>query len=219
MTPGLIPYIGGQIKSRRSDRGAPAAGDLIHLYKQIAFRGPDILAAIESLPISRRLFADFLRADPLYLSPVWRAARTYYLLAYSFGAKGETFNGDHSRPLRSINRADLEAFRSRTARVIWESMDAFTLIERYDSPETAFYVDPPYLGKDWYRQKFGGAKRHAALRDQLAGCKGRWLLSHHDTPEIRALYQSFRTIKLPVRYAIATGKKRPVNELLIANYP
>ncbi len=249
LTPGLIPYMGGKSKHAgriasllpphhcyvepfagglavlRAKAPSPIEivndldGELIHFYKQAAFRGAEVLAAIEILPLSRRLFVEFLRADPLYLSPIWRAARTYYLLAHSFAGKAGTFSVHPAKMPHRFRRDVLEAFRARTSRVVWESMDALALIERYDSPTTAFYVDPPYLGKDWYAQKFGGATRHAALRDQLAACRGRWLLSHHDTPAIRTLYQGFHLITLPVRYAIATGAKRPVKELLIANYP
>lgn len=250
MTPGLIPYVGGKsnVAGRIAAllpphhcyvepfagglavlrAKAPAAveivndldGELIHLFKTVAFRVDEFLAAIESLPLSRRLFADWLKADPTYMSPIWRAARTYYLLSYSWGAKGEHFGPHCTQPFRRLSRSALEAFRARTARVIWESMDAAALIERYDSAETCFYLDPPYLGRDWYAQSFGGAARHTRLRDQLGRCRGRWLLSHTDHPAIRELYARFHIAKLAIPYAYdhSRRKKRPTQELLISNY-
>lgn len=192
--------------------------ELIHLYKMVKFRLGEFLDGVDRIPISRELFEDWLHQDPTYLNDVYRAVRKLYIIRLSFGAQAETFGVDPSAPRRLDVRLWIEQWWERTCRVTFECLDAVHFIARYDRPDTFFYIDPPYLGKDWYTQKFGGAERHTALRDQLAVCRGTWLFSHHDTPEIRALYRAFNIAKLPVPYSIAKGIKQVSKELIISNY-
>jgi len=192
--------------------------ELIHLYKMVKFRLGEFLEGVERIPISRELFEDWLHQDPTYLNDIYRAVRKLYVIRLSFGAQAETFGVDKTAPRRLSVKAWIEDFWQRTCLITFECLDAIHFIQRYDGPDTFFYLDPPYLGKDWYAQKFGGADRHQHLRDQLAACRGKWLMSHHDTPEIRALYQPFEIRRLPITYSIAKGQKQVVNELIITNY-
>ncbi len=245
---GLVPYLGGksQVAARLIELFPPhrcyaevfAGGlsvllakprspvevvndfdsELIHLYKMVKFRLGEFLDGIERIPISWELFEDWLHQDPTYLNDVYRAVRKFYLLRLSFGAKAETFGVDKTGPRRLSVLTWIDEFWERTSRVTFECLDARHFIQRYDAPETFFYVDPPYIGKDWYAQCFGGIERHKQLRDQLAACRGKWLMSHHDIGDVRALYKGFTIRRIPIRYSIATGTKQSMNELLISNY-
>jgi hypothetical protein len=44
-------------------------------------------------------------------------------------------------------------------------------------------------------------------------------VSINDVPEIRALFKGFNIKVVPTKYSLSSGKVKPVNELLIANYP
>jgi DNA adenine methylase len=69
-----------------------------------------------------------------------------------------------------------------------ENMDCIDLIKKYDSPDTFFYVDPPYFKKEYlYTAEFPGEK-HLELADTLKAAKGRWLLSYYDFPELEEWY-------------------------------
>lgn len=53
-------------------------------------------------------------------------------------------------------------------------------------------VDPPYYKSEYvYEAEFGWAQ-HVLLRDTLANCKGKWLVSQSDFPEVREDYHSLR---------------------------
>jgi len=65
----------------------------------------------------------------------------------------------------------------------FECLDFQDLIEKYDSSETLFYVDPPYKSteKNYYRgtDHFGEAG-HARLAKVLKNIKGKFILSYYD---------------------------------------
>lgn len=77
----------------------------------------------------------------------------------------------------------LPAIHDRLTRVQIENAPALTIIERYDTPETLFYCDPPY---PLDTRKAGGYKHemtvedHAALVAALLKIKGKAALSCYD---------------------------------------
>jgi len=117
-------------------------------------------------------------------------------------------------------------------RVQIEHADALKVIETYDTPETFFYLDPPYMAAT---RKDGGYKHeltdtdHAALVDRLKAVRGKVLLSGYPN----ALYDGLgwkRTDWQTACYAagrtrgsglLGTGSamaKQPRTECVWANY-
>ena len=69
-----------------------------------------------------------------------------------------------------------------------ENLDCIDLIKKWDSPDTFFYVDPPYFKKEYlYTHEFPREK-HEELADTLKSCQGRWCLSYYDFDELREWY-------------------------------
>lgn len=67
-----------------------------------------------------------------------------------------------------------------------ECADALKYIRRWDSPQTLFYVDPPYPGSE--NGHYGGYTQQdfEALCDVLDNVHGSFLLSCYDNPAARA---------------------------------
>ena len=112
----------------------------------------------------------------------------------------------------------------RLAKVTIEHLDACACIERYDRPETLFYVDPPYYHlTQGYAAKFSDAD-FTRLRDCLAKIKGRFLLSLNDDPTIRQLFRAFRLEGVSLTYSSGNARSgrstrsKIRRELLIRNY-
>ena len=61
-------------------------------------------------------------------------------------------------------------------------------IPHYDREDAFFYLDPPYFSSEYVYDVGFGWEQHVLMRDILAGCKGRFLLSQSDFPEVRELY-------------------------------
>ncbi len=96
----------------------------------------------------------------------------------------------------------LDAWRWRLMRVQIDCVDALKCIRYWDSPETVFYLDPPYVlgtrvagSRAMYAHEMDNAA-HAALIDLLLGLRGRAMISCYDhpiySPLIKARWRVYR---------------------------
>ena len=64
------------------------------------------------------------------------------------------------------------------------------IFQRYDSPTTVFYIDPPYFfTEDYYPGNIFLRSDHQRLAAILLNAEGLWLLSYNLCPEVLELYQ------------------------------
>ena len=66
-------------------------------------------------------------------------------------------------------------------------MDFQTVIEKYDSEKTYFYVDPPYyiVGEgNYYSNHEFNRQDHERLANCLKSIKGKFSLSYYDFPQL-----------------------------------
>lgn len=67
------------------------------------------------------------------------------------------------------------------------------VLKEYDSPETVFYIDPPYYGKeDIYDLPKNDKEFHIELKEQLSNLKGKVFISYCENRFIEDLYKDFR---------------------------
>ena len=86
--------------------------------------------------------------------------------------------------------------------------------------DSFFYLDPPYYKSEYvYEAEFGWAQ-HVLLRDTLANCKGKWLVSQSDFPEVRELFKDYYILEFKRIHSMAqrTHPGSQFGELLIGNY-
>ena len=88
-------------------------------------------------------------------------------------------------------------------------------------PDTLFYLDPPYFGceADYGKSVFERGD-FARMATQLAGIKGRFLMSINDVPQIRETFGGFRVEALTTTYSVAVKSpgQGKAGELLIGNF-
>ena len=60
-----------------------------------------------------------------------------------------------------------------------------------DGLNSIIYCDPPYYQTEGYYEVVFIKEDHYRLRDTLAGCQGKWLVSYNDCEFIRELYKDF----------------------------
>lgn len=112
--------------------------------------------------------------DPI--DDVERAARWYYIVNYSFVSKGVAF-GRSTKPLVKFagkfkDKLDnFHALHDRFERVQIENLDWRTVLKDYDSPETVFYLDPPYFDKNCYQYNMTKIE-HVELCTKIFECEG-----------------------------------------------
>jgi DNA adenine methylase len=199
--------------------------DLVTLYRVIKHHLEEFIRYFKWILVARDEFERFKLEDPQTLTDIQRAVRFYYLLKGGYGSKvvGQSFNTNATRPPR-INllriEEELSAAYLRLSRVYVENMPYARLIERFDLPETFFYVDPPYYGfEDCYGKNVFSREDFTRLADILTAVKGKFILSINDTPEIRKIYRDFHIEEATTSYSAAgADKKKHVTELLITNF-
>lgn len=175
--------------------------------------------------VASRVEFERLRAQPPEtLTDLERAVRFLYLQRLAFGGKVEGRSFGISRGgMSTFNVTKLEPMladiHERLAGVVIEQLGYADFIRRYDRPGMLFYLDPPYWGCETdYGSDVFGRDDFAALADQLAGIKGRFVLSISDTPGARSVFARFDQMVLPVTYTVGAGEAKKVSELVIANF-
>ena len=120
-------------------------------------------------------------------SDVWRAAAFFKLIRYSYGS-GCTSYGCQPFDIRRVFSVIWQASR-RLADTVVENKDFEALIRQYDRDDAFFYCDPPYFMTEGHYAVEFKKTDHQRLRDALAGCLGKWMVSYNDCEFIRELYE------------------------------
>ncbi len=198
------------------------SGDVATLFRVLQRH---YLAFVEMLRWQLTTRAEFERlvaTDPATLTDLERAARFFYLQKNAFGGKvaGRTFgvSPTEGAPF-DVTRIipDLEAYHLRLAAVTVERLPYDQVLKRYDRPTTLFFIDPPYLGTEHYYEGglFAGAD-FDRLADQLAGIKGRFILTINDCPEARRVFGRFKVESRGLHYHVGGGARaKRVRELIV----
>jgi DNA adenine methylase len=111
----------------------------------------------------------------------------------------------------------------RIKQVQIECLDFRKLIPKYDSQDTLFYCDPPYVSTENYYASSGfGLQEHKDLAEILNGVSGKVILSYYSCDLINDLYPKWRTeYKDTTKYSarVEVGEKRSTaRELLLMNF-
>lgn len=226
------PFVGmGGIFLRR-DRRPPAevindlSGDVANLFRILQRHYQALMDMLRWQVTSRAEFDRLRRQDAATLTDLERAVRFLYLQRLAFGGKvqGRNFGVDRRTPARfDVTKLQpvLAEIHERLAGVVIEQLPYGDVIRRYDAAETLFYLDPPYVGCEAdYGDGFAPAD-FERMADQLAGIRGRFLLSINDAPLARKMFARFELLEVPVTYTIgsAHGRGQRVGELIVSNGP
>ena len=125
-----------------------------------------------------------------------------------------------------VNRLSL--INPRLKRVQIECLDFEKIIEKYDGKNALFYLDPPYVGVEFYYTIPGvdfKYEDHKRLSSILKNIKGKFVLSYYDDELIRKLYKKNRIItKETAKHSCGMTRNTKIKvkprgkELLIMNY-
>lgn len=170
---------------------------------------------------ARAEFDRLMRVDPSTLTDLERSARFLYLQRQAFGGKveGRGFGVSRTAPSRfDLTKLVpmLEEVHDRLAGVTIERLPWAEFIPRYDTPETLFFLDPPYWGCETdYGTGVFEQDDFARIRDVLAGLQGRFVMTINDRPEIRDIFAGFSIEPVELLYRVS-GKATPAKELIIS---
>jgi DNA adenine methylase len=160
------------------------------------------------------------------------AAKYVYVLSQVFsGSKPETSN---FIDLKGKYRSKYLAFRDKLSKPNWvehflkitdvENLDFQDVIEKYDSPSSYFYVDPPYWKtENYYSNHDFDRDDHERLAISLNKIQGKFSLSYYDFELLHDWFPENKFTWEKKEFAKAAAAKKGTKqnmgeELLILNY-
>ncbi len=190
--------------------------ELVNFFEALRNQGPKLIKAIGLTPFSRE---ELVRActPEVGLTKMERARRFYIRARQTRTGLAQTssegrwahciltsragMSGAVSRWLGSVE--GLSEIAQRLLRVQIENAPAIEVIERYDTADTIFYCDPPYVHSsrgDSSAYGFEMTDRdHESLADVLRFVSGRVVLSGYRTALYDRLYRKWRRVDAEVR--------------------
>jgi len=133
----------------------------------------------------------------------------------TFGSKEGLKMYSPSNPYAKLKKIDAYQERLKHTTILNQSYE--TVLKKYDSPKSFFYLDPPYENSDDLYAEY--SIDYEKMRELLDTLKGKWLVSINDSPEIRRVFKGHYYKKLTVKPASNSGLgSKSRKELLIANY-
>ncbi|MBV1702640.1 MAG: DNA adenine methylase [Hyphomicrobiales bacterium] len=200
--------------------------DIANLFRVLQRHYQAFLDMLKWQLASRAEFARLLQVDADSLTDLERAARFLYLQRLSFGGKvaGRSFGIDTTNSSRfdmTKLGSMLEDVHERLAGVTIECLDWRIFFDRWDRPQTLFYLDPPYWGtENYYPRGLFGSDDHQALAERLRGLKGKFVLTMNDTPQTRACYGGFHIEAVELTYSAGGAHKQvAAREIVVSNWP
>ena len=166
-------------------------GNLIALYRNLQFHLPALLGELEWLFASRENLHDFI-AQP-GITELQRAARFVLVNRTSFGGNMHSFGVAKSKgggvgfDRNQVGRL-LGAAHERLNGVVVENIPYERCFANYDSRETFFFIDPPYLNHKVDAYAAWGEKQMRQFRREVGRLAGKWIVTVDDSPLNRELF-------------------------------
>lgn len=198
--------------------------EIVTLYRVVQNHLEEFIKQFRWMLVARDEYLRRWMEKPETLTDIQRAARFYYIHRNSFGGRSSSPSfgtATTSKPRMNLLRVEeeLSAVHLRLARVYIENLPYSELIRRYDREMTFFYIDPPYWDcEEDYGKGIFGKDDFDRLADQLAGVKGKFLMSINDTPEIREIFRNFELEEVTVTYSSSRTSRPKARELFVTNY-
>lgn len=204
------PFAGGASVLLRKDESKAEVlndldGEIVNFWRVLREQTKAFIHAIELTPFSKE------EANLAYLEasePLERARRMFIRswqqrggprAQWRSGWRHTTGNGRSNSPAHDWAKTDhLWATAARLKAVHLENDPALTVIERYDRPNTLYYIDPPYLpevrsarwSKTAYKHEMD-QKAHQDLAAALKAVSGDVVISGYASPLYENLYKGW----------------------------
>jgi len=185
---------------------------------------------IQSLPYSRTVHQKMweILKEPFEYNPfepnVRRAVAYYYFKNSSVASTGSfrvTRSGNHVISISYANKLDkLKQVRERLRKVIVEHVDFEECIRKYDTPDTLFFLDPPYLNAEHYYKHGFTIEDHKRLLNLLPTIKGKFILTTYRNELYENALRNFYCLTVSnVKHSAAYMKKKNrVEECIYTNF-
>lgn len=214
--------------------------DLVHFFTVFREKPEELIEKVKRMPYSSEYYhkcVDWFyegkfECDPLVGGAefnreindchVMRAAVFFYLRYTQFGAKYHGRSGfGRSKVLNQAEtfanaRERLREFMGFWDDVTIENVSYEKLIDSYDSKNTFFYFDPPYIGTEGYYRE--SDFDHEKFCKDLASVEGYWIVSYDEIPEPLKEYNYTQQSSTNYIDSGVKGESKDTKESFIFNY-
>lgn len=153
-----------------------------------------LISAIQLTPYSRQEFYECRDNYEEQVDDIEKARRFYIKTMQSFSSVGQSWSYSKNTSRRGMSQAvskflgnvddNMLSIIERLRTIQIEKLDIMQLIEKYDSIDTLFYLDPPYVSDTRVSPKVYDKEmpiqKHSELIDVLLHIKGKVILSGYD---------------------------------------
>lgn len=209
-------------------------GDVVNFFRTLRDHGPELERAIALTPFSREEFHQAVNGTLHGVSDLERARRFYIRARQARTGLAQTatlgrwancketsragMSGVVSRWLGGVDQ--LSEIAARLLRVQIENRPALDVVRLYDSKNTFFYCDPPYMHDTRGDSKAYGFEmnegEHIDLASALSRCKAKVAISGYRNKLMDKLYKDWRRFDAAPKQAHSVKKVR--QECLWMNY-
>lgn len=201
--------------------------EAINFYQVCANKFPQLQREVTSTLHSHSAFKDakIIYTHPHLFDPVKRAWAFHTTVIQSFSSNTSTFAFDRQGTTRlKVHNKRLqftEELKQRLENVTVECDDALKVINRYDTPDTFHYVDPPYFNSNCGHYAGYTENDFKLLLERLSTVQGKFLLSSYPSDLLSSFQTQFKWYTKSIEKPIAVSSKAKGNkiEVLTANYP
>ena len=193
--------------------------DVVHFFEVLRDRREELEQWVENVPYSRAVYEEWVSEFYTGHRPeddIERAGRWFYLRYSQFNGSLDRRNGFKTGGKRNEARSfrgsidDLETIASRLREVTIECQSYDQVLDRYDHPDTLFYLDPPYYDTDRPHYRVGKEFDHDRFVDELRDRDGYWIVSYGELPP--GLADVATTVEdYTARYSMAYSEDRPAH--------
>ena len=200
--------------------------DVMNIYRDI--RNVDTFSNTNFQP--KRAKFDRLKNQTKFKNEKERLYRNLYLSLTSFRGDRANYIGENLETdkrfanvgVKFKDQSQLDKFKNRINdnNVKIHSQDYLSLIKKYDSPDTFFYLDPPYSRA----QKSGDYKEVGVkiedICKSLIGLKGKFMMSYDAELDVKKICPKFNIYKIKTKYESTSKDKGAydVDEVIITNF-
>lgn len=209
-------------------------GDVVNFFRVLRDRSEELIRACALTPFSREEFYEAIHSEQAGISEVERARRFFIRARQTRTGLAQTASLGRWANCKDTSRAGmsgvvsrwlggvegLEAVAERLLRVQIENRPALDTIKLYDSPNTLFYCDPPYVHSTRgdtkaYSFEMDNAQ-HRLLAETLNHIEGKAAVSGYRCDLMDTLFEGWHRYDAPIKKTHATKDER--QESLWANY-
>ena len=165
----------------------------------------------------KEIFNYILNSNPK--SEYQKFIKELILIKASFYGLGKSNGiGSKDSPRSKISSNYQDKYNERLKHTIILNKDCLQVVKKYDSPNTFFYLDPPYENSNnLYKHDFVDLNE---LFNLLNNIKGLFLLSYNNSDQAKILFKNYNIKVIKTKYSKSNegGQHHVKKELLISNY-